>query len=115
MHCLADGPPRQGGRARHKGPPASGSRRCGCNADYGFRSAPNDQVKSKPLAAVSAINNVPSTPRGPSEWSFPTNFLHLLDRGRTRPFPPSKEGAIRAFGIGVATQRRTRYDTRESQ
>ena len=40
---------------------------------------------------------------------------HGLDGGRARPFPTGNEGAIRAFGIGVATHRRTRYDTRESQ
>ena len=75
MHRLADMPQQQRGRARYQGPPASGSGRCGCNAGYGFRSAPNDPLKSKPLAAVSEIDHVPSTPRGPSERPFATKTL----------------------------------------
>ena len=62
------------GRARYQGPPASGSGRCGRNAGYGLMSAPNDPVKSSPASVpVPVIDHVPSTPRGPSEWPFPTN------------------------------------------
>lgn len=31
-------------------------------------------MNSRPLAAVSATDHAPSTPRGPSEWPFPKNF-----------------------------------------
>ena len=50
-----------------------------------------------------------------SNTSRKQHDYHGLDRRRVRPFPTSNKGAIRAFGIGEATHRRTRYDTRESQ
>lgn len=50
-----------------------------------------------------------------SNTSRKQHDYHGRDRGRARPFPTSNKDAIRALGIGVATHRRTRYDTRESQ
>ena len=52
MPCADGVPQQQGGRARHTGPSASGSGHFGCNAGCGFRSAPNDTLKFRPLAAA---------------------------------------------------------------
>ena len=74
VRCLPGVQQQQGGRARYRDPPASGGGRCSCNAGYGFRSAPNNPVKSRPASVPDpVIDHVPSTPRGPSEWPFPTN------------------------------------------
>ena len=46
-------------------------------------------VKSGPSAAASGTGHVPSTPRGPSEWPFPTNSPSAIEGLRSNPRSPA--------------------------